>query len=57
MVVDGFNIVFVLVYWYEVELKKDWFDWIILDSYLKLVNKYGLKMEMFWFGVNSGGYV
>lgn len=54
---DGFNTVSVPVHWYEVEPKKDRFDWTILDSYLKLVNKYGLKMEMLWFGANSGGHV
>lgn len=54
---DGFNTVSVPVHWYEVEPEKDNFDWKILDEYLTLVNKYGLKMEILWFGANSGGHV
>ena len=54
---DGFNTVSIPVHWYEVEPEKDNFDWKILDEYLTLVNKYGLKMEMLWFGANSGGHV
>ncbi len=54
---DGFNTVSVPVHWQEVEPEKDKFDWTVLDSYLKLVQKHGLKMEMLWFGANSGGHV
>ncbi len=54
---DGFNTVSIPVHWYEVETEKDKFDWKILDEYLALVNKYGLKMEVLWFGANSGGHV
>ena len=54
---DGFNTVSIPVHWYEVEPEKDNFDWKILDEYLTLVNKYGLKMEILWFGANSGGHV
>lgn len=54
---DGFNTISVPVQWVEVEPERDKFDWKILDSYLKLTNKYGLKMELLWFGANSGGHV
>lgn len=54
---DGFNAVNIPLHWVEVEPEKDKFDWDILDEYLTLVNKYGLKMEILWFGANSGGHV
>ena len=54
---DGFNTVCIPVHWYEVESQKDSFDWTILDSYLSLVQKNNLKLEMLWFGANSGGHV
>lgn len=53
---DGFNTVSIPIHWYEVEPEKDKFDWTILDEYLGLVRKYNLKMEMLWFGHNSGGH-
>lgn len=53
---DGFNTLSIPVHWYEVEPEKDKFDWTILDEYLRLMNKYNLKMEMLWFGSNSGGH-
>src|SRR5579884_348600 len=31
---DGFNTVSIPIHWYEVEPKKDKFDWTILDEYL-----------------------
>lgn len=54
---DGFNTVSIPIQWYEVESVKDKFDWTILDEYLGLVQKYNLKMELLWFGQNSGGQV
>ncbi|MGK9118269.1 DUF4978 domain-containing protein [Olivibacter jilunii] len=54
---DGFNTLSIPVHWYEVEPEKDRFDWTILDEYLSLVNKYNLKMELLWFGTNSGSHV
>ena len=54
---DGFNTVSIPVHWREVEPEKDKFDWNILDEYLGLVNKYDIKMELLWFGTNSGGIV
>jgi len=53
---DGFNTLSIPLHWYEVEPEKDKFDWTILDEYLQLMNKYNLKMEMLWFGTNSGGH-
>lgn len=52
---DGFNTVSIPIHWYEVEPTKNHFDWTILDEYLGLVSKYNLKMELLWFGHNSGG--
>lgn len=52
---DGFNTVSIPVHWREVEPEKDKFDWVVLEEYLRLVNKYDIKMEMLWFGTNSGG--
>ena len=54
---DGFNTVSIPVHWREVELSKNIFDWTILNEYMSLVNKYNLKMELLWFGANSGGHV
>jgi lysophospholipase L1-like esterase len=54
---DGFNTISIPIQWYEVEPVKDKFDWSILDEYLGLANKYHLKMELLWFGQNSGGHV
>ena len=54
---DGFNTVSIPIHWYEVEPEKDKFDWTILDEYLGYMNKYNIKMEMLWFGTNSGGHV
>lgn len=54
---DGFNTLSIPIHWYEVEPEKDKFDWAILDEYLACMNKYNLKMEMLWFGANSGGHV
>ena len=53
---DGFNTVSIPIHWYEVEPVKDKFDWSILDEYLGYMNKYNIKMEMLWFGTNSGGH-
>lgn len=52
---DGFNTVSIPIHWREVEPEKNKFNWTILDEYLSLVNKYNLKMELLWFGANSGG--
>lgn len=54
---DGFNTVSIPINWYEVETSKDTFNWTILDEYLGLCKKYNLKMELLWFGANSGGHV
>lgn len=54
---DGFNTVSLPIHWYEVEPKKNKFDWTILDEYVGLAQKYHLKMELLWFGQNSGGHV
>jgi hypothetical protein len=54
---DGFNTVSIPIHWYEVEPKKNDFNWEILDEYLGLAKKHGLKMELLWFGQNSGGHV
>lgn len=54
---DGFNTLSIPIHWYEVEIKKDEFNWSILDEYMSLCKKYGLKMEMLWFSQNSGGHV
>jgi hypothetical protein len=54
---DGFNTISIPIQWYEVEPQKNKFDWTILDEYLGLAQKHGLKMELLWFGQNSGGHV
>lgn len=54
---DGFNTVSFPLHWYEVEPEKDKFDWTILDEYLSLINKNNMKMELLWFGTNSGSHV
>lgn len=54
---DGFNTVSLPLMWTEVEPEKDRFDWRVLDQYLDLVTRNGLKMELLWFGQNSVGGV
>ena len=54
---DGFNTVSIPIHWVEVEPEKDKFDGAILDEYLGLALKYQLKVELLWFGQNSGGHV
>ena len=54
---DGFNTVSIPIHWYEIEPTKDNFNWTILDEYLNLIARYNLKMELLWFGANSGGHV
>lgn len=54
---DRFNTVSIPIHWYEVEPEKDRFNWTILDEYLGLATKYSLKVELLWFGQNSGGHV
>lgn len=54
---DGFNTVSIPIHWYEVEPTKDNFDWTILDEYLGLAKKYGVRVELLWFSQNSGGSV
>lgn len=52
---DNFNTVSIPIHWVEVEPVKNKFDWTILDEYLGLVSKYNMKMELLWFGHQSGG--
>lgn len=54
---DGFNAVSVPLFWSEVELEKNHFDWRILDRYLGWCKKYDMKMELLWFSWSSGGRV
>ncbi|MBR1678187.1 MAG: DUF4978 domain-containing protein [Bacteroidales bacterium] len=54
---DGFNTVSIPLMWTEVEPEKDRFDWKVLDQYLDLVTRNGLRMELLWFGQNSVGGV
>lgn len=53
----GFNTLSIPIHWVEVEPAKDKFDWTTLDLYMGLAQKYNLKVEMLWFGQNSGGHV
>jgi len=53
---DHFNTISFPVQWYEIEPSKDAFKWDILDEYLGLAKKYGLKVELLWFGQNSDGH-
>lgn len=54
---DGFSTLSVPLFWSEVELQKNHFDWRILDRYMGWCKKYGLKMELLWFSWSSGGRV
>ncbi len=54
---DGFNTISMPVFWSEVELEKNHFDWRILDQYLNWCHKYGMHMELLWFSWSSGGRV
>lgn len=54
---DGFSTVSIPLFWSEVEVQKNQFDWRILDRYLGWCKKYGLKAEILWFSWSSGGRV
>jgi hypothetical protein len=54
---DGFNTLGIPIHWYEIEPTKNNWSWAILDEYLGVAHKYGLKVELLWFGHNSGGQV
>ena len=54
---DGFNTLSIPLFWSEVELEKNHFDWRILDSYLNWCKEYGVKAEILWFSWSSGGRV
>lgn len=53
----GFNTLSIPIHWVEVEPAKDKFDWTTLDLYMGLAQKYNFRVEMLWFGQNSGGHV
>ena len=53
---DGFNTLTIPIHWYEVEPTKNNLNWTILDEYLGYCNTYNVKMELLWFGQNSGGW-
>lgn len=53
----GFNTLSIPIHWVEVEPEKDKFDWSTLDLYLGMAQKYNFKVELLWFGQNSGGHV
>lgn len=52
---DGFTIVNMSIWWSQVEPTKDTFDWTELERYVNLCKKYNLKLELLWFGSDSGG--
>lgn len=54
---DGFSTVSVPLFWKEVEVQKNQFDWRILDRYMGWCRKYGMRMELLWFSWSSGGRV
>lgn len=54
---DGFNTVSIPVHWVEIEPKKDFFDWQILDKFMTWCMKYNIRMELLWFSWSSGGRV
>lgn len=52
-----FNTISVPIHWVEIEPEKNRFDWTTLDTYLNMAARYGLRVELLWFGQNSGGHV
>ena len=54
---DGFSTLSVPIFWSEVELEKNHFDWNVLDRYMGWCKKYGMKMEILWFSWSSGGRI
>ncbi|MFF5517712.1 DUF4978 domain-containing protein [Streptomyces coeruleorubidus] len=52
---DGFTVVNMSIWWSQVEPSKGAFDWTELNRYIDLCKKYGLKLELLWFGTDSGG--
>ncbi|WP_158865855.1 DUF4978 domain-containing protein [Leifsonia sp. AG29] len=52
---DGFKVVNIPIWWSKIETSKDVFDWTDLDKYIDWANKYGLKVELLWYGADSTG--
>lgn len=53
----GFTVINVPLLWSDVEVARDQFDWSTLERYVGWAAKHGLKLELLWFGTNSGGEV
>ncbi|MBR8640587.1 DUF4978 domain-containing protein [Streptomyces tuirus] len=53
---DGFDVVNIPIWWSQVEPEKGKFRWRDIDRYLDWSEKYGLKLELLWFGHESTGH-
>jgi hypothetical protein len=52
---DGFNVVNIPIWWSMVEPSKDVFTWTDIDLCIDWCAKYGLRLEVLWFGSDSDG--
>lgn len=55
---DGFNTIVVPIKWYQIEAKKDQFNFDLMELYYQAVYKYDLTVQWLWFGTEvcgSGG--
>jgi Domain of unknown function (DUF4978) len=52
---DGFNVVNIPIWWSMVEPSMNVFTWTDIDLLLDWCAKYGLRLEVLWFGSDSDG--
>jgi hypothetical protein len=53
---DGFTVVSIPLFWSDVELDRDRFDWDRLDRYIEWCAAADVKLEIAWFGSDSTAY-
>lgn len=53
---DGFTVVSIPLFWSDIELHRDQFDWAVLHKYLDWAKGAGIRLEIAWFGSDSTGY-
>lgn len=52
---DGFNTIVIPVKWYQIEPKKDQFNFDLVELYYQAVYKYDLTVQWLWFGTEVCG--
>ncbi|MDR0844839.1 MAG: hypothetical protein LBN71_06425, partial [Tannerella sp.] len=54
----GYKTIAVMLNWRDIEpLAQGVYDWAVIDKYVDWCNKYGMRMEIIWYGHNTVGGV